>query len=262
MKILKLQILLTSIIMLSYTTANAQGAEIARDLKSYIFADHESEGEGSSSGKKTHTIGGQEVDEVNSVVYKAFKMHPEWKNMTVVLDWTGSMYTYAGHIMRWHKINVDKKLLKNMVLFNDGDDNLRRNKKKEIGKTGGIYYADPNDLDDFLGKVEIAVDNGGGGDAEENDLEAIIAAVTKYDNANDIVLMADNSAIRDISLLYKIDRPVHVILCNGGYVYDYVKLAYETGGTIVTPNDDLDFTDKSKTNPDNIILNGVKYKIK
>lgn len=251
---------------------NAQGAEISKELKSYIESEDMSmpsgvkiiPGDTTSYATKTksYSIGGQVVDDANSVVYKAFNLNPNWSEMTVVADWTGSMYTYVGQIMKWHKTNIDKNLLKNLVLFNDGDDRIRQNPKKEIGKAGGIYYTDPNDMDAFLKTVETAVDNGDGGDAEENDLEAIIAAIEKYSDSKEIVLIADNTAIRDISLIDKIEIPVHVILCNGGWVYDYVKLAYSTGGSIVTPTDNLDFSDKSKIDKSNIMLNGVKYSIK
>ena len=254
----------------------AQGREVARELKEYIECDESFGADdietvkiipkvdttGKIVKKTPKTIGGQAVDEVNSVIYKAFRMHPEWENMVVVADWTGSMYTYVGQIMRWHKINMEKKLLKHLVLFNDGDDVKRDGKTKKVGKTGGIYYADPNDMDDFLKKVEVAVDNGDGGDAEENDVEAIIAAFDKYKKANEVILIADNSAVRDIELVKKINKPVHVLLCNGGWVMDYIKLAYETGGTITTFQDDIDFSDKSQIDPQNIVLNGIKYKIK
>lgn len=243
-----------------------QGAEIARELDEYINSEDDFGfkpiKKGHKKTSKKHYIGGQQVEETNSVIYKAFEMHPEWKKTTVVADWTGSMYQYVGQIMRWHKQNIHKKLLQNLVLFNDGDDNLRNGAEKIIGNTGGIYYADPNDMDDFLKKVEVAVDNGGGGDSEENDVEAIIAAQKKYPKTDEIVLIADNTSIRDIELVNQIKRPVHVLLCNSGWVYDYVKLAYETGGSITTPTDDLDFSNKNEVDSQNIILDGVKYRIK
>jgi hypothetical protein len=261
------------LIGISFNT-NAQGAEISKELRSYI----DSEASMPSGIKiipgdttttkdyydkdKTYSIGGQVVDDANSVVYKAFNLNSDWSEMTVVADWTGSMYTYVGQIMKWHKNNIEKNLLENIVLFNDGDDRIRQSYTKEIGKTGGIYYTDPNDMEVFLKTVEIAIDNGDGGDAEENDVEAIIAAIEKYPDIEEVVLIADNTAIRDISLVDKIKIPVHVILCNGGWVYDYVKLAYSTGGSIITLTDNLDFSDKSKIDKTNIILNGVKYNIK
>ena len=256
------------IVLITFSTvpSYSQGAKIAKELNDYIMAPGESGfkplPDGSEKGEATHYIGGQKVEETNSVIYKAFEMHPEWSQMTVVADWTGSMYAYVGQIMRWHKLNIEKKLLKNLVLFNDGDDNVVNWKNKTIGATGGIYYPNPDDMDDFLGKVKTAIDNGDGMDSEENDVEAILAAQKKYPGSKEIILIADNTSIRDIELVTKINRPVHVLLCNGGWVYDYVKLAYETGGSIISQSDDIDFSNKNKIDPDNIIFNGVKYTIK
>lgn len=259
--------LLISIFLIGFLkNANSQAAEIAKDLKEYIESDFPSGIKivpiDDTLKTKTYSIGGQVVDEANSVIYKAFELNPQWTEMTVVADWTGSMYSYVGQIMKWHKNNIDKNLLENIVLFNDGDDNIRQNHEKTIGNTGGIYFTNPNDLDDFLKTVEKAIENGGGGDAQENDLEAIIAAINKYPQIEEVILIADNTSIRDINLINEIDIPVHVILCNEGWVYDYVKLAYETGGSIITPSDNLDFADKDSFDKSKIFLNGVKYSIK
>ncbi len=275
---MKNTMMLVAIFILLSFSAYGQGKEVARELRKFIEAPVEEDVSSdfinpnvkirpktdstSKSSKKIYSIGGQQVDEMNSVIYKAFKMHPEWKQVVAITDWTGSMYTYLGQVMRLHKRNIEKKLLAHIVMLKDGDDNIRKNKKKEIGKTGGIYYANPNDMQDFLKQVEIAVDNGEGGDAEENDLEAVLAAQLKYPDTKYFILIADNTEIRDIELLNKIKKPVHVILCNGGWVIDYVKVAYHTGGTITTIKDDVDFSDKSKIDAQNIMLNGLKYKIK
>jgi hypothetical protein len=176
----------------------------------------------------------------------------------LVADWTGSMYPYVGQIIRWHKNNMDRNIIKSIVLFNDGDDKIRYGTKK-IGQTGGIYYADPNNIDNLLTTVEKAIDNGQGGDSQENDVEAILAGISKYRFQKDIVLVADHTPIRDIELLYKITKPVHVILCNTGNVMDYVKLAYYTGGSITSVNDEIDFSNSQNIDPHNIVLEGMTY---
>jgi hypothetical protein len=249
--------------------AQAQGSKIAREMKEYIDAGIKIKPKTSysptvitsSESDPPMSIGGQIVDDANSVIYKAFSLHPEWKNSLVVADWTGSMYPYVGQVMRWHKVNIGKKLLKYLVLFNDGNDKLRESEFKPIGSTGGIYHADPNDMDDFLKKVEIAVNNGSGGDAEENDIEAILEGIETYSDIDYVILIADNSPVRDIELLRKINKPVHVILCDNGWVIDYIKIAYKTGGSITTMQDELDFSNKNIIDPKNIILEGIKYKL-
>ncbi|MDQ3072569.1 MAG: hypothetical protein M3Q97_04815, partial [Bacteroidota bacterium] len=181
------------------------------------------------------SIGGQVVNDSVSAVFKAFEDHPEWKNVLIVADWTGSMYPYLGQVMRWHRLNIDKQVIKHIVLFNDGDGNLRSpDSQKIVGRTGGIYHADPLNMADFLEKVKIAVDNGSGDESEENDLEAITEGIRTYDDIDCVVLIADNSEVRDMALLSMINKPVHVVIYDGGYVADYVKIAYQTGGSITT----------------------------
>lgn len=205
------------------------------------------------------SIGGQAVDEANSVVFKGFNMHPEWDEAVLVADWTGSMYSYVGQVLAWHQMNLDKGILKEMVLFNDGDDNTRLTSRKIIGNTGGIYYTNPSDMDDVLATVEKAVDNGDGGDGPENDLEAILKAQQKFKDADYFILIADNSAVRDMALLPRIKKPVHILMCDGGWINDYVRIAYETGGSITLLNDHLDFSDKSTIDEGNIMLSGMRY---
>ena len=38
-----------------------------------------------------------------------------------------------------------------MALFNDGDDAIHRNNPKTLGSAGGIYWLNPNKMDDMDG---------------------------------------------------------------------------------------------------------------
>jgi hypothetical protein len=84
---------------------------------------------------------------------------------------------------------------------------------------------------------------GDGGDPEENDMEAIIKAIAHYRNEiTDVILIADNtSCMRDYGLLYRVHKPVHVILCRTdcGINPQYVNLAYKTGGSVHTLKEDV-----------------------
>jgi len=243
-----------AIVLLGTNTSFAQGAEIAREIRSYL--DGEVSGlmieKKSAAGETyyvrdasttaTHHIGGKNMSN-NTVVFDAFNAHPEWQDMSVVVDWTGSMYSYVGQVVRWHHVNKDRQLIHNMVLFNDGDDRLRQGGSKVVGSTGGIYFPNHLDIDDFLKTVAQAVDNGGGGDGPENDIEAILAAQEKNKGKKDFVLIADSSGIRDISLVHKIKRPVHVIMCDSP-AQDYYTLAQSTGGSITWPGGYIDYSNQ------------------
>lgn len=83
---------------------------------------------------------------------------------------------------------------------------------------------------------------GNGGDSPENDLEAVLTGIQYLTDFEDILLIADNkSPVRDIELLEKINRPVHVLLCDvrGTIHPDYIKIARETGGTLHTLKEDI-----------------------
>jgi|GEM_PF-6416247 len=205
----------------------------------------------------------------DSVVLKVLNRHPEWKDMTVVMDWTGSMYPFGAQLIRWHQLNIPKGLVKNLVIFNDGDDysatsNHFFRKPKPMGKAGGIYYCSPKDVNDVLETMKRTMSFGDGGpDLEENDMEACMKALEKYPDTERILLIADkDSYVRDIDLLYKIRVPVYVILCGfkPGIEPDYLTIAYHTKGGIYDANDDINFLQPEKVMRRSVIkIDKIKY---
>tara|TARA_B000000475_G_C15664432_1_gene311272 strand:- start:152 stop:529 length:378 start_codon:yes stop_codon:yes gene_type:complete len=81
-------------------------------------------------------------------------------------------------------------------------------------------------------------------DTPENDLEAIIKSTQEMKEFNDVILIADNnSGIRDIELIEKINVPIRIVICglgDQGINIDYIKLAYHTKGTIHTIKEDIE----------------------
>jgi len=184
----------------------------------------------------------------DTVVLRAFNRKTDWKKMLVIMDWTGSMYEYSAQMVYWHKQNISKDLIKHMVIFNDGDDNKFKGqtRTKSIGKTGGIYSMDVYSLDNIYVTLEKAMRAGNGGDAPENNLEAILKGLKFYSYCEEVVLIADNRAPpRDMALIKKIKRPVHVILCGTNPEppdINYLTLAYITGGSILTMQEEIRFS--------------------
>jgi len=179
----------------------------------------------------------------NMVIGPVLDRHPEWRNMLVVMDWTGSMYQYGAEILLWHQMHKEagNNLVHDFVLFNDG--HFKRDNKKEIGKTGGIYHSRSDTLEHILQTMDRAMQGARGGDPQENDIEALLVACRELEVFGDIILIADNSAVRDIELLSEVERPIHVILCDpkGNYINpDYARIAFETGGSLHTLKDDLE----------------------
>ena len=184
----------------------------------------------------------RQFPETDSVVSEVLDRHPEWNKKIVINDWTGSMYGYGSQVILWHLMNLDKSGISKITLFNDGDK--KPTHRKKIGKTKGIYSSNADQPSEILDLFNTVMKKGGGGDGPENDVEAILKAIEDTPES-EVILIADNSAcVRDISLAYKINRPVRIILCGynpeEGVNPDYVYLAKITNGGIYTMEDDLE----------------------
>lgn len=166
-----------------------------------------------------------------------------WRNVTIVSDWTASMYPFTTQILRWHIARSRESNISNFVFFNDGD--TTESSRKVVGETGGIYSISATDFKEVVKLMRVVMENGHGDDLPENDLEAVLYAINKFPASAAIVLIADNkSRVRDMELLEKIDRPVHVVLGrlfmdNVAYLRgDYLRLAVKTGGSLHTRHKD------------------------
>ncbi|MDP3927595.1 MAG: hypothetical protein Q8R57_01095 [Bacteroidota bacterium] len=176
----------------------------------------------------------------DSTIFKIFRRNTEWKKMMLVVDLTGSMFPYIGQLLVWYKQTYEDGRVKYYILFNDGD-NLPDN-KKVIGKTGGVHPFEAKDFRKMKKDIEDVRKKGEGGDEIENDLEAISSAMVTYRDHGDIILIADDSPVRDMSLLRRIRKPVRIIMCgtNKGINDQYLKIAYQTKGSIHTSSHDID----------------------
>ena len=200
---------------------------------------------------------------MDSTVLKIFNRNHKWKNMLVVIDWTGSMYSYGSQIAIWNAMNLQRKDgIKNIVFFNDGSG--KPDYKKKIGSTGGIYYCEAKDITSIYDMMFQVQRDGDGGDYPENDLEALLKSINKYKKTvDDIILIADNtSCMRDYDLLYRIHRPIHVLLCRTGCGINpqYLNLAFKTGGSIHTLEQDIQDVVQG-TFGGKITVDGVPFKL-
>lgn len=177
----------------------------------------------------------------DSIVYKAFEDHKSWKNALVVMDMTGSMYQYAPQAVLWHLKNMEKSGINFFCYFNDGD--RKPEIEKKIGETGGIYFQEANKPDKLVPLFYRVMKSGYGGETlDENDIEAIVKAEEHFDGKFEtLILVADNTNIRDKELISKIKHPVKVVLvgCEWGINVEYINLAYKTGGSLHTIEDDV-----------------------
>lgn len=197
----------------------------------------------------------------DSIILKILDRHKEWENSLIVMDWTGSMYPYAAQAVLWHASNFKTSGIKYFTFFNDGDgiaDN-----RKIMGETGGIYFSQAKNLETLINTFYLVSSKGNGGDSPENDIEALLEAVNRFQDFDDLILIADNnSCVRDFRLLKKLDASVRVILCGTefGINPQYVNLAYQTGGSIHTIENDIYDISKRIQN-DTITIDRVRYRL-
>ena len=182
----------------------------------------------------------KERRETDSSVFNVLNRHPEWKKTLIVCDWTSSMYAYGSQAALWHSLNYKRSGIKYFTLFNDGGN--RSDLFKKNGTVNGVFYADADNVKRLVKLYTDVIANGDGGDEPENDIEALLRAIRHYPDAKEIVLIADNSCIRDFCLVKRISKPIRIILCGtkNGINPQYINLAYRTGGSIHTIEDDIE----------------------
>ncbi|GAA3919438.1 hypothetical protein [Hymenobacter algoricola] len=195
-----------------------------------------------------------------NVVSRVMQRHPEWPKEVVVTDVTGSMFPYTYDLLAWLQLSaLDEQ--KTFVFFNDGND--APDKDKRVGKTGGLYHVKTDSYEPIKNKLIEAMKGGGGGDAPENDAEALLYAHRLTSDSTDVILIADNYTFpRDAKLLKNTTAHVRIILCG---VRDYINprylaLARQHGFTLHTIEGDI--KDLSKLVEGQIItIQGQQYEV-
>jgi hypothetical protein len=170
-----------------------------------------------------------------------YRMRDRWSHKVIVTDQTGSMYPYVDQVTVWHALQLAQGEDNQYIFFNDGD--AKSSAEKVIGQTGGIYYTGADSLAQLLRTMLAVSKAGGGGESEENDLEALLAGARKMQGTDELILIADNySDVRDMELLSRLKVPVRIILCGTehGVNENYLEIAYKTGGSIHTIEDDIE----------------------
>ena len=202
-------------------------------------------------------------DKLKDSTYIKVMNRNKWQDVAIVNDFTGSMSPYIAEVLVWHSLNIQKHIsqISGYTFFNDG--NTTPDYKKIIGKTGGIYNTSSQNLDSVLNTAVNTIEHGGGGDIEENNVEALLEAQKQYPKAKGLVMVADNWAnMRDTALIGQVKLPVKVVLCGALSTINtqYIDLAYRTKGSIHTIEEDI--VDLIKiTEGKDIIINKRKYRL-
>lgn len=178
----------------------------------------------------------------DTTIFAVLRRHEAWNEMAFICDVTGSMSAYTTQLLVWYKLNCIGSKVQYFTFFNDGDNKPER--KKKIGNIGGIYNIEAGNYEAVEKMIEHAMLAGGGGDAPENNCEALLETIKKQPNAKEYVMIADNFAnVKDIELLTQINKPVHIIICGSNNFMintDYLNLARATHGSIHSIEQDIE----------------------
>ena len=125
--------------------------------------------------------------------------------MLVITDCSGSMAPYGSEVLLWHLLRTDKDDVSKFAFFNDGEK-----ESTEIGNAGGIHFTSIKDYRKIGRAIRYFTELGydKNNDHPENDLEAIIKSVNSSYSHEDVVVIVDNnSPVRDMELLNRINYP-------------------------------------------------------
>jgi hypothetical protein len=180
----------------------------------------------------------------DSSVYKVLERQRNWKNALVICDVTGSMAPYTLQILVWLKANAKLNTFDQVVFFNDNEEQSHNQEK--FFDSSGIWDIESKNGEKVVEKAVFAMGNG---DHYENNLEAVCYAIKKYpQNKKNIVMIADNwENPCDMSLLpflKKAGAVIHVVICGATNRLNtnYLDIAFATGGTVHTMEQDLTMT--------------------
>lgn len=182
----------------------------------------------------------------DSTILKVFGRNPDWQDMLVVCDVTGSMSPYTAQLLLWLKANQELRGMKNLLFFNDDDENSHNQATKD--DPTGMWTVSSTNYKEVMAVALKAME---GGQHFENNLEAICAAVKKFpEGKQKVVMIADNwedpCDMQLLSYLKSNNIPVRVVLCgvNARINTNYLDIVRATGGTFHTIEQDL--TDLAK----------------
>ncbi|CAH0995125.1 hypothetical protein EMA8858_01245 [Emticicia aquatica] len=175
----------------------------------------------------------------------------KWKNIVIVCDITSSMFPYTTQVFDWMNENTENTSIKGIVFFTDCDSLGRQTRGKIPGKMFSVRKRDELLLWDTMFAAINNTENNK--DKPENNIEALLYAQKHFPDADEFVLIADNSSqVKDMRLLSKVKKKVHVILCgetyekNLAFQSDYVQIVKKTNGSIHTLEDDIENISKVK----------------
>jgi hypothetical protein len=155
------------------------------------------------------------------------------------------MYPYSTQLYTWFARHSKSPSVEGVVFFTDCDSLGQETQHTPI--SGQMFVSSEMETEKVLPiMIQAARNTVHNHISQENDMEALLYAQIAFPQAKHLILVADNSsAVKDMMLLEKISKPVHVILCGSpgdstqALQPEYLEIARRTGGTLHTLEDDL-----------------------
>lgn len=175
--------------------------------------------------------------EIKAMLYRNKE---QWAAKRIIANIDCSMYQYLDELMVWNYSDEQEQNNNTYWLFNgfqndskpSGSGNDRR----------GIFHVPNNDIEGFCKTVDKIVNFSCGGSRLENVVEALILGAKDKSPAEELLFIADNySDVSDLNKLKDLHVPVRVLLTASEYGINehYLEIAYRTGGSIHTINEDI-----------------------
>jgi hypothetical protein len=199
-------------------------------------------------------------DEIKSIFYRN---KDQWSQKRIIANIDCSMYQYVDELMVWNYSNESEQKNNSYWLFNgfnyggghDGEDSPR---------SRGIFHVPQNNVEGFFTTIDKIVNFSCRGSRLENVVEALILGAEGKTPEEDLLFIADNySDVKDLDKLKDLKVPVHVLLTASEYGVNenYLEIAYQSGGSVHTTNQDIDAEQlKALKNGDQLSIGKFSYK--
>jgi len=178
----------------------------------------------------------------NSQEIKAmlYRNKDQWKQKRIVANIDCSMYQYIDELLVWNYFEQSEKNNNSYWLFNGFQNNAKKSQTDHHRR--GIYEVTKNDVEGFCNTIDKIVNFSCSGNRLENVVEALIIGATDKRPGDELLFIADNySDVSDLDKLGGLNTPVRVLLTASSYGINeqYLEIAYKTGGSVHTKNEDI-----------------------
>jgi len=176
-------------------------------------------------------------EEIKAMLYRNKE---QWKQKRIVANIDCSMYQYIDELLVWNYFEQSGKSNNSYWLFNGFQNNAKKSETDQHRR--GIYEVTKNDVDGFFDTIDKIVNFTCSSNRLENVVEALIIGATDKRPEDELLFIADNySDVSDLHKLSGLNTPVRVLLTASSYGINeqYLEIAYRTGGSIHTKNEDI-----------------------